>query len=351
VINLYNTEIDSLYIHKVGNKCRKEELFLSKDPYEINDEIRPILQEFFLKPFREKEAQFFTFLEGAELESILNLYGFTDDLIGGTLTPLITDKIARHLYDQGKHPHIKAGEVYICQLSNMLIDNYKMDGIGIFKSEIKYDFLEFNKEESRLDLILKQGVSLDKLDKGAIILNDPESKTGFRVLYIDSNKYDSKYWVDNFLNLVELEDDIFHTKNYLKFCENFAKDVVRPAEGKQEEIQFLNDTFHHFASRDEFQEEEYKEEVITSDAIMGEFDLYKMEKGPKYHIEDLSDFSISNETVNDSMKKIKGDIELDTGFTIKIPKGSKAAAQHLEKGWDEERQMYYYLVYFNSEKK
>ena len=109
-----------------------------------------------------------------------------------------------------------------------MIDNYKCNGLGIFKSELKYDFLEFNKKESRLDLILKQGVSLDKLDKGAIIIQDPESKTGFKVLYIDSNKYDSKYWVDNFLSLEELEDDIFHTKNYLKFCENFAKDVVLP---------------------------------------------------------------------------------------------------------------------------
>lgn len=54
MINLYNTEIDHLYIHKVGNKCKNEELFLSKDPYIISDEIRPTLQEFFLKPFRSK---------------------------------------------------------------------------------------------------------------------------------------------------------------------------------------------------------------------------------------------------------------------------------------------------------
>ena len=122
-----------------------------------------------------------------------------------------------------------------------------------------------------------------------------------------------------------------------------------PAEGKQEEIQFMNETFHHFASRDEFNEEDYKNEVIVNDAIMGEFDHYKVEKGPKYHIEDLSDFSISNETVTNSMKKIKGDLHLDTGFTIKVPKGVKSAGELLEKGWDEEKQMYYYLVYFNKE--
>lgn len=343
MINLYNTQIESLYIHKVGNKCRKEELFLSQFPYDISDEIMPLLKEFFLKPFRDKELPFFRFSEEAELETILNIHH--QDLTGSF------SEIAKLLYNQGNHPHIKAGEVYICELSNIQVGNEgSFTGIGIFKSELKYDFLEFNRTGSQLDLILKQGVNLDKLDKGTIILNDENSKTGFRVLYIDSNKYDSKYWVDNFLSLEELEDDVFYTRKYLKFCEDFAKEIVLPAEGKQEEIQFLNGTLHHFASHDEFIEDDYKTEVITNAAMMGEFENYKEQVAPKYSLEGKRDFAISNEAVTASMKKINGSIEVDTGFSIKIPKGTKAAATYLEKGWDEERQMYYYLVYFNKEK-
>ena len=347
MINLFNTEIDQLYIHQMGNKCRKEELFLSNEPYEISDEIRPILKEFFLKTFRNKELNFFNFAEDAELESILCLYGFEGKELK---TEHIHQNIARHLYDQGNHPHIKSGEVYICDLKNIQTNEGAFNGIGIFKSELKYDFLEFNRKESRLDLILKQGVSLDKLDKGAIIINDEKSKTGFRVLYIDSNKYDSKYWAGNFLDLVEEEDAAFHTKKYLSFCEAFAKDVVHPATDKQTVVQFLNDSLGYFASRDEFKEEEFKTATIMDDEIMGEFDNYKIEKGPRYSIEDLSDFEISNETVSECRKKIKGEITLDNEIVIKIPKGTKAASDYLEKGWDEERQMYYYLVYFNDEK-
>lgn len=233
----------------------------------------------------------------------------------------------------------------------MVVDNYKCNGIGIFKSEIKYDFIEFNQKESRLDLILKQGVSLDKLDKGAIIMEDPESKTGFRVLYIDSNKYDSKYWVDNFLNLVEMEDAAFHTRKYLKFCEGFGKDVVRHAEDKQAEVEFMNDSIGYFATRDEFREQDFKDEVFQDDSLISEFDHYKFEKGPKYSIENLSEFEISNETVSECRKKMKGEIVLDNEIVIKIPKGTNAAKKYLEKGWDEEKQMYYYLVYFNKEEK
>ena len=38
------------------------------------------------------------------------------------------------------HPHIKNGEVYVAYLNNLVIDNQKVDGIGIFKSELQHDF-------------------------------------------------------------------------------------------------------------------------------------------------------------------------------------------------------------------
>ena len=336
MINLFNTQIDEIYIHKVGNKARREEVFLSKEPFPLTDEIAPLIKEFFLKPFREKEEVYYKFSEESELAPYMVPFNME-----------ISQDIARHIYQQSGHPHIKSGEIYVCQLSNMQVDGEKVDGIGIFKSEMKYDFIQFQKSESRLDAIIQQGVNLNKLDKGAIILNFPEP----RILYVDSNKYDTKYWVDNVLGLEELEDDRYRTKKYLEFCKNFAKDVMLPASGKQAEISYVNDTINHFASNDEFSEQVYKEEVIADEAMMGEFDHYKTEKGPKYHVTELGDFSICDETVNDIRKKANGKIELDTGFSINVPKGTKAASEYLEKGWDEERQMYYYLVYFNKEEK
>ena len=351
MINLYNTEIEDLFIHRVGNQCRKEKLFLSNEPYQIKDEIRPLLKEFFLKPFREKDEQYFKFSEESELESVLNSYGYAyNDEI--EINPLVSHRIAEHLYSQGKHPHIKSGELYVCKLSNMLIDNYKVEGFGIFKSELKCDFMQFEEGASRLDIIIQQGVNMNKLDKGAIIFEDPEeSKTGFRILYIDSNKYDSKYWAENFLELVELEDSNFLTRKYLKFCESFAKDVIRPAEDKHAEVEFVNDSLGFFAGRDQFNENEFKKEVIQDDSLISEFDHYKFEKGPKFQIEDITSFDISNETVSECRKKIKGEIVLDTGITLKVAKGTNAASKYLEKGWDEEKQMYYYLSYFNKEEK
>lgn len=48
MINLFNTHIENLSIHRVGNKSRNEAIFLSEQPYTLNDEIVPLLKEYFL---------------------------------------------------------------------------------------------------------------------------------------------------------------------------------------------------------------------------------------------------------------------------------------------------------------
>ena len=44
MINLFNAHIESLSIHRVGNKSRNEAIFLSEQPYNLNDEIVPLLK-------------------------------------------------------------------------------------------------------------------------------------------------------------------------------------------------------------------------------------------------------------------------------------------------------------------
>ena len=68
MINLYNTHIENLSIHRVGNKSRNEAIFLSEQPYNLNDEIVPLLKEYFFKPFREKEENYFQFAHEVDLD-------------------------------------------------------------------------------------------------------------------------------------------------------------------------------------------------------------------------------------------------------------------------------------------
>jgi hypothetical protein len=351
MINLYNTRIESLAIHRVGNKNKGEALLTSNSSTSLDDEMHSLLKEYFLKSFRSKEEAYYSFFHEDDLD-FHEMYAFAKAIFSTPASLLENSKkMAKHLYEQSDHPHIRSGEVYICYFDNVMVDNNKTDAIGIFKSEIKQEFLQFEEGETDLKMILQQGVNLNKLDKGAIIFN-VEEEAGYKILSVDSNRYDAKYWLESFLGVDVFEDENFFTKKYLKFCQDFAKDVVLPAEDKKEEVMFMNRAVNHFAKNDTFEETAFLNETLENPDLIPEFKNYKLEKGAKHSIEDVSTFPISNTAVSAARKGIKSVINLDTHVQIKMDfTNSSSAEKYIEKGWDEEKQMYYYLVYFNREEK
>jgi hypothetical protein len=351
MINLYPSQIESVSLHRMGNKSKNEPLFLSADPYSLDDETTGLLKEYFFKPFREKEENYYRLTHEADLE-FNPVYALVSAIFDKPSSAhLHSGKLATHLYEQSGHPHIKSGELYVVYITDALLDNKKVDAVGIFKSELKHDFLQFEEKAENLSIRVEQGVNLNKLDKGCIIFNTLREE-GFKVLSVDSNRYDAKYWLDQFLGVDALADENFYTKNYLKFCQNFAKDVVLPAEDKQQEVLFMNRAVNHFAKNSAFEESNFLNEVMENPDLIPEFKHYKVEKGPKYSIEDVSNFDIANKAVSDARKKIKNVIHLDTNIQIRLDFiNPESAEKFVEKGWDEERQMYYYLVYFNKEQK
>lgn len=351
MLNLFNTHIDSLSIHRVGNKSRNENLFLSESSYSLTDEIVPLIKEYFFRPFREKEENYFQFAHDVDLEynEMFNLA--SEVFTNPSSVHEVSKKITHHLFEQSNHPHIKNGEVFVAYLTNIAIDNQTVDALGVFKSELKNDFLQFEERGSNLEMILQEGINLNKLDKGCLIFNYKKEE-GYKILTVDSNRYDARYWLEQFLSVDAFQDENFMTKKYLKFCQEFAKEVVFPAEDKKEEVLFMNRAVNHFAKNDTFEESKFLNEVIDNPDLIPEFKSYKADRGEKYSIEDVTYFPIANAAVSDARRTIKNVINLDTNIQIKLDfVNPDSAEKFVEKGWDEERQMYYYLVYFNKEQK
>ena len=351
MINLFNTHIESLSIHRVGNKSRNEAIFLSDNQYGLNDEIVPLLKEYFFKSFREKEENYFQFAHEVDLEynDMFNLA--TEIFTNPSSVHEVSKKITQHLFEQSNHPHIKNGEVYVTYLTNVSIDNNVVDAIGVFKSEMRTDFLQFEEKNSNLEMILQEGINLNKLDKGCLIFNHKKEE-GYKILTVDSNRYDARYWLEHFLAVDAFQDENFMTKKYLKFCQEFAKEVVFPAVDKKQEVMFMNRAVNHFAKNDNFEETAFLNEVMDNPDLIPEFKNYKADRGEKYSIEDVTSFPIANAAVTDARKSIKNVINLDTNIQIKLDFiNPESAEKFVEKGWDEEKQMYYYLVYFNKEQK
>ena len=203
-------------------------------------------------------------------------------------------------------------------------------------------------------MVIQQGINVNKLDKGCLIL-DVNQNEGYKVMSIDNNRYDSKYWIENFLGLSVLAEDHYLTKKYLELCKNFSKEVVSQSGDKQDEVLFLNRAVNHFAKNDTFNELSFLEDTFSSMHSVAmdfptEFVNYKATESPKYGLEGVTDFDIADNAVTEARKKIKTTITLDKRVTIKMDFINPDTAEKIvEKGWDEERQMYYYLVYFHKE--
>jgi hypothetical protein len=149
---------------------------LSDQPYALNDEVVPLLKEYFFKPFREKEENYFQFAHEVDLD-YNDMYKYATEIFTNpSNVHAVSKQITQHLFEQSNHPHIKNGEVYVAYLTNLNIDNNVVDAIGIFKSELQADFMQFEERGNTLEMILQQGINLNKLDKGCLIFNHKKKK-------------------------------------------------------------------------------------------------------------------------------------------------------------------------------
>lgn len=344
MINYSNLQIEKLVIHRVGNKHRGEKNFISKSLFHPNAEMEDTLLHYFLKPI-EKTRDIFRFQ---------NLMGDNYNKIFGYASIIFGDKerfqdqavnILYHLYNQSDHPNIKSGEVYITYFSDLLIDDEVVDAVGIFKSEVKSTFLQVSDTGENLLIDKLEGIHIEKLDKGCLIVNS-EQADGFRVLSVDNNRYDALYWTHHFLNVDLVEDENFHTKLYLDMCKEFSTEVIAPQTDKREQVQFLANSVDYFAKHEVFDFEDFANQVVPNGDFSKEFRQYQEDFG----LENVNGFEISQTALKTAKRKIKNSIRLDTNMQIKLDFNKLEDGYHfIERGYDEKRQMYFYKLYFNEE--
>ena len=166
----------------------------------------------------------------------------------------------------------------------------------------------------------------------------------------DNNNYDAQYWTDHFLNIKYADDMNNHTHNYLDLCKEFSTDVLKSSYGEQERNIFLAKTIDYFKDNETINVENFKEEVFEEEKHIQMFEDYKKDYEKELNVVLRNQFDLAEAVVNKEKKKIKTDIKLDTHIQIKLDiDAPDAASEHLEKGYDEEKKMFYYKVFFNEE--
>ena len=168
---------------------------------------------------------------------------------------------------------------------------------------------------------------------------------------VDNNNYDAQYWIKNFLGVKLADDYNSHTQNYLELCSSFSEEVIKPEFGKHEQGNFLANTVDYFKEHESVDYHNFKDEIFEEEKHKDLFEDYKK------HYETLNDvlirnnFDVSGVVLKKEKSRLKTEIKLDTNISIKLDVDAPdAASEYLERGYDEEKKIKYYKVYFNEEK-
>lgn len=341
-----DARLDRLVIHKTGNKSREEGIKFSKSPVHLSEAIKDLLLRYFLSPFGKNE--YFNLHHEADL-NLNEVYHFACAIFDDPGSFYLNSvNLANHLYENSVHPKVKAGEFYAAYLTNLIVDGEEVDAIGLFKSESRETFLKVYPTNDNFNIEHEVGININKLDKGCLIFNT-ERENGFVVATVDnlSKSSEALYWMDSFLKVRQRNDDFFQTSQALTLCKEFVTaklpevyDLDKPGQAE-----LLNKSMKFFKEKDSFVMEEFVSEVFAEPEVIETFNEYRRDYEAERDIKINDDFDISGQAVKKQSNIYKSIIKLDGNFHIYVH-GSR---DNIEKGYDEERRMQFYRLFYKEE--
>ena len=339
-----------LSIHKVGSKADDEYIALSEKPVSLQDEtLEGLLKRYFLAPF-EKVNEIYRFYHPNNELSLNEVYHFASAIFEDQESfHENSGQLARHLYDISDHPKIKAGEFYAAYFKDIQIEGELHDALGLFKSETKEAFLKVYPEQNSFGISYEEeAVNIHKLDKGCLIFNT-EKEEGFKAAVIDQTNRGSEavYWKDQFLKLKIRNDNYNQTNNVLGVYKTFVTQKLDEEFeiSKADKIDLLNRSMKYFKEKETFDIDEFSNEVIGNPEGIESFKSFKRNYEQEFENPIADNFDISNAAVKKQSRVYKSVLKLDKNFHIYIH-GNK---ELIEKGFDEDKSMNYYKVYFKEE--
>lgn len=348
MIKKNKAQITDFIIHKVGNKFNSTRNMFSDNSLLFDENSYQLMFNYLLRPFTNL-TESYRFSHHADI-SLNEMNTYTKSLFTneGDFVE-VSQNIVKHLYEQSNSANIKTGDVLIARFEGIEINDITTNAIGVFKIENKLDFFQTYIEGNQIEVLLTQGISTKKLDKGCLIVNTTDAE-GTVVLSVDNNSYDAQYWIKNFLQ-IKLADDIHnHTKNYLDLCNSFSEEVIKENFGKKQQSEFLASTIDYFKENESIDVENYKADVFNEDKHIDLFEDYKKQFETDQNLVLRNQFVVSDKVLKKEKKKFKTEIKLDTHIKINIDVDSPdAASYYLERGYDEEKKMFFYKVFFNEE--
>ncbi|CAN5366268.1 nucleoid-associated protein [soil metagenome] len=351
MVSHFEASLDTISVHHVGNQARGEMYSLSAQPLELKDEIIPnLLMQYFLKPF-EKANEVYHLTHSSGDLNLNELHHFATQIFADKEKfHEASEQIAKHLYKVSVHPNIKGGELYVVYFKKVQIEGNPLDAIGIFKSENKETYLKVYPDKGGFQVDYEENaININKLDKGALIFNI-EKENGYKVVVIDKTNGGQDaavYWKDQFLQLKIRNDSFNQTSNTLGIYKNFVTQKLDDEfeMSKADKIDLLIRSMKYFKEKDTFDMDEFTGEVIGNPKAIDSFKTFKNQYEQEFDSPIADTFEISGNAVKKQARDYKSVLKLDHNFHIYI----HGDQELIEKGFDDDKRMNYYKVYFKEE--
>ncbi|GAA3570076.1 nucleoid-associated protein [Snuella lapsa] len=348
MISRKNASISKFIIHKVGNKFNSTKNAFSEKTVDFDEASYDLMLPFLLRPFGSV-VQSYRFNHHADI-NLNEINSYTTQLFNDEEAFVdISKHIVTHLFEQSNSAQIKTGDVLVVLFDGIEFNDITTNAIGIFKIESKINFFQTYLENNSYDVVVQKGISSKKVDKGCLILNQSDNE-GKIVLSVDNNSYDTQYWINHFLNIKYADDANNHTQQYIELCKEFSTEIIKSTYGAQEQNAFLAKTIDYFKENEIVAVEKFKDEIFEEDKHKTLFDDYKKTFESEQNTVLRNQFDVAEAVVNKEKKKFKTDIKLDTNIQIKLDiDAPEASTEFMERGYDDEKKMHYYKVFFNAE--
>jgi hypothetical protein len=340
---LPTASLKKLIIHYVGSKNNLEPLHLSKKQVSLDEETLQTIGTAFLSRFKT-ESEYYQFQHAASLQynEIYN-YAVQAFLDGDLFNPQ-SENIAKHLYESSTHPRIKGGELYVCYFEGLPVEGRLCTALGLFKTENKSFFLDVAQEQENFVVQMKEGVALNKIDKGCLIVNT-KKEDGFDVLLFDNQNRgeEAAYWRETFLMLSPQKNEFHQTNHFLTLTKQYITGQMEEDFGveKSGQIELLSKSIDYFKSRESFDIEEFQTEVFGDDERIEGFRNFGSRYTEKHDFDITSNFDISAPAVKKQSRIFKSVIKLDRNFHIYVHGNTDL----IEKGVDSDGRKFYKIFY------
>lgn len=330
-------------VHYVGSKNNLDPLVLSETALNLDAEIMQILGESFLSKFTTAfDSYHFYHTTSLQYNEV---YSYAKEVFqNNEVFEVNSVRIAKQLYESSTHPKVKGGEFYVCFYEGLLFEGRLYKAIGFFKTENKALFLDVQQQNNVLQLSMREGAELTKIDKGCLIMNTNMDE-GYEVLIFDNQNRgeEALYWKEKFLGIQPVKNEFHQTNHFLSLTKQYITEQLESEFGtpKKDQIELLHKSIDYFKSKDSFNIEEFQQEVFQQNDMVESFRNFGSRYTEHHHFDLSSQFDISGQAVKKQMRIYKSVLKLDRNFHIYIHGNTEL----IEKGVDLDGRKYYKIYY------